>query len=88
MFHLYFRGRYVDCRWLAWDDEETLGAGYREFLETLNEEFAQTLQHVIIRTVPSIVSVTSPFKLAFPFSSFPIVLLFLLRFITYTNGSK
>lgn len=81
VFRLYFRGRYFDCIWLAWDDEETLGAGYREFLETMNEEFGQTLQHVIIRTVPSIVSVTSPST--FPFSSFPVVLLFFLPQYVY-----
>jgi hypothetical protein len=54
-----YQWRYVDCRWLAWDDPETLEGSYREFLETMKEEFGDTLQHIIIRTVPSIVSVPS-----------------------------
>jgi hypothetical protein len=82
-YYFIYQWRYVDCRWLAWDDPETLEGSYREFLETMKEEFGDTLQHIIIRTVPSIVSV--------PTQSTFLVSLFVHPYLSEpfnTDGSK
>lgn len=45
-------------RWVAWDDIETLKKTYWEFLDFIAKEFAGKVQHVVIRTCVSIVSVS------------------------------
>ncbi|HMD00894.1 MAG TPA: hypothetical protein VKH37_12110 [Ferruginibacter sp.] len=45
---------------MAWDDTSTLQKTYWDFLTLVKEKFADTVEHVVIRTAVSFVSVCKP----------------------------